>query len=307
MFPLLDKMGNKMKKIIFFLVFVAIVDFLMESKEVSIMDSKDVPIECDSSTIVTGEKYGILASKVNVRKGAGITFDKVKNEKAANISVKKNNLVFEECTKNGWSWIRVLEPENLELSHRGWVKSTFLDKYTGKIDSYIFSPYTKKGYPKTIRKYGSRLKEIEHFRIKAAKMAIDSGKCDFVTMSELSDRSTLKHLKFWTDCRNGQRIRLDEFEIKKEASVLTEKEKSWDRASALSACKKAIKQRSLIPSNLDFHEIFGTSFYKAPRTHNAVLKMDFDAKNAFGVEIPYKAVCNFSPGEVGTIKIEARK
>jgi len=51
----------------------------------------------------------------------------------------------------------------------------------------------------------------------------------------------------------------------------------------------------------------GTSFYKAPATHNVVLNMDFDARNAFGVEIPYTAKCHFTPGEVGSIEIHPRK
>ena len=64
---------------------------------------------------------------------------------------------------------------------------------------------------------------------------------------------------------------------------------------------------SLIPSEVDIHTILGTSFYKAPVTHNVVLRMDFDAKNAFGTEIPYTATCHFQPGEVGTIEIEPRQ
>ena len=67
-------------------------------------------------------------------------------------------------------------------------------------------------------------------------MAVDSGKCDFIEIAELSDsKSTLKHLHFWVDCGNGERIRLDEFEIKAKGSVLTQKEKAWDEASAKNA------------------------------------------------------------------------
>ena len=74
----------------------------------------------------------------------------------------------------------------------------------------------------------------------------------------------------------------------------------------MSACREAIKARALIPSEVDIHTILGTSFYKAPTTHNVVLRMDFDAVNAFGKEIPYTATCHFAPGEVGEIEIQAR-
>ncbi|WP_130538158.1 SH3 domain-containing protein [Thiomicrorhabdus indica] len=281
------------------------------------------PAACDASTVITGKKYNVLGSGINVRKGPGASYEKIINQKATSIikttqyiTIDDTTTVFEECTKEGWSWIHVTNPDWLKDSHRGWVASKFLDKgqniggdkYASKISSSALSPYTKQGYPKTIEKYGSRLSEIESLRRKAAEMAVDSGKCDYVMMSELSDsKSALNHLHFWVDCRNKQRIYLDEFQIKKGAQVLTQEEKSWDESSAVMACQQAIKDRALIPSEVDIHTILGTSFYKAPTTHNVVLRMDFDAKNALGTEIPYSATCHFEPGEVGTIDIQARQ
>ncbi len=209
-----------------------------------------------------------------------------------------------------------MEPDWLQDSHKGWVESKYLDKgqdiggdkYARKISSSALSPYTKQGYPKTVAKYGSRLKEIEALRRKAAEMAVDSGKCDFVLMSELSDsKSDLQNLNFWVDCKNGERVYLDELQIKKNSPVLTQQEKSWTQESAMSACREAIKARALIPSEVDIHSILGTSFYKAPTTHNVVLRMDFNAANAFGKEIPYTATCHFAPGEVGEIEIQPRQ
>jgi len=139
-------------------------------------------------------------------------------------------------------------------------------------------------------------------------MAVDSGKCDQAQIVELSDsKSTLQRLYFWVDCRNGERIYLDEFQIAAGATVKTQKEKAWTRSDAMNACSKAIKDRSLLPSELDIHVILGTEFYQAPTTHNMVLHMDFDAKNAFGVKIPYTGTCYFPPGEVGSIEIQPRR
>ena len=178
----------------------------------------------------------------------------------------------------------------------------------GKVSSYALSPYTvEKGYPKIVAKYGSRLPEIEAFRKMAAKAALDSGKCDYVEMSELSDsKSTIDHLQFWVDCRNKERIYIDESQLKNGARAMTQSEKSWTQDAALAACRRAIKERALIPGEVDIHGVLGTSFYKAPLTHNVVLNMDFDAKNAMGVELPYAAICHFEPGEVGTIEIKPR-
>jgi hypothetical protein len=231
------------------------------------------------------------------------------------VNIDDTTIVFEECTKNGWSWIRVVEPDWLQDSHRGWVQSTHLDKgqdlpgdgYVRKISSSALLPYTSDGYPKTVAKYGSRLKEIEVLRRRAAEMAADSGKCDLVTTSDLSlNKSSLKHLQFWVDCRNGHRIRLDEFQIKQGGAVLTQADKAWTESSARDACVTAIKSRAVIPSEVDIHTILGTSFYKAPTTHNVVLRMDFDAMNSIGNMLPYTATCYFAPGEVGEIEIVLR-
>ena len=284
--------------------------------------AQTIPNECKEEAQITGKQYNVIGSEIYVRKGPGTNFDKIVNQKATNffktthyISIDDSTVVFEECSKGGWSWIRVLQPDWLQNSHRGWVLSKFLDKgqdigsdpYARKISSYALMPYDAKNYPKTTKQYGTRLEEIEQLRRKAAEMAVDSGKCDFVEIVELSDsKSTLKHLHFWVDCRNGERIRLDEFEIKAKGSVLTQKEKAWDEASAKNACRDAIKARAMIPSELDIHDIIGTSFYEAPLTHNVVITMDFDAKNAFGIDIPYTAKCYFQPGEVGVIELNKR-
>ena len=182
------------------------------------------------------------------------------------------------------------------------------DKYARKIGSIALDPYTKEGYPRTVAKYGTRLDEVETFRRQAAEMSIDSGKCDFVEMVELSDKkSTLQHLEFWVDCRNGQRIYLDENQLTSGANVRTEADKAWSESTATAACKQGIKDRALLPSEVTFHEILGTTFVEAPRTHNVVVTMDFEAINAFGTELKYTAKCHFAPGELGTIDIYLRE
>lgn len=182
------------------------------------------------------------------------------------------------------------------------------DKYAGKIDPSALYAYTKQGgFEKTISKYGSRLKEIERFRRKAAEKAIDSGKCDSVVTSELSDsKSSLKHLEFWVDCNNGERIYLDENQLKNGGEVVTQKEKVVGEADAMNACIDGIKANASFPSSVDIHYLSGKSYYVAPTTSNVVLKMDFDAKNALGAKLPYRAVCTFPAGGEPSIEIQQR-
>ena len=308
-----------MKNLITVIIAVTIAIVLFSGNDTT---AQSTSVSCKDGAQITGKQYNIIGSGINVRKGPGVGYDKIVNQKATDIlksteyiSISDTTVVFEECSKGEWSWIRVLHPDWLQNSHRGWVLSKFLDKgqdigndpYARKISSYALTPYDAENYPKTIRQYGSRLEEIEQLRRKAAEMAVDSGKCDFAEIVELSSsKSSLTHLHFWVDCRNRERIRLDEFEIKGKETVLTQKEKAWDESSARIACREAIKSRALIPSELDIHDIIGTSFYEAPVTHNVVITMNFDAKNAFGIEIPYTAKCYFQPGEVGEIELNRR-
>lgn len=197
----------------------------------------DIASDCDAASNATGKKYNVLSPRQHIRKGPGKQFAKIVNRKASSashifyLSIDDSTTVFEECTKNSWSWIRVIEPSWLQKSNRGWVPSKALDKgqningnkYARKISSSALFPYTKEGYPKTVAKYGTRLKEIKFLRRKAAEIAADSGKCDYVLMSELSlSRSKLNHLHFWVDCKNMQRIYLDEYQIKTSSSILTQ-------------------------------------------------------------------------------------
>lgn len=181
------------------------------------------------------------------------------------------------------------------------------DNYEGKIEDYALEPYTAKGgFEKTIKKYNSRLNEITKFRKLAAEKAIDSGKCDTVVASELSDSSTLKHMKFWVDCNNGERIYLDEYQLKSNNEVLTQKELAISKGDAMIACEKGIKANSRFPNSVDIHHFSGTTYYEAPATHNVRLEMNFDAKNALGNDLPYKAICTFQPGKEGEIEIIER-
>jgi hypothetical protein len=182
------------------------------------------------------------------------------------------------------------------------------DKYSNKIHPSGLSPYTMKGYPKTVAKYKTRLKEIESFRRRAAELILDSGKCAFIEYVELSDtKSSLNNMTFFADCRNGQRVYLNEKDITKRKKVLTQAEKSWNKETAKEACIDKIKSSAILPSELDLHHFTGTSVYKAPTTQNVVVKINFDAKNLLGAELPYTATCHFPPGKAGTVDIQFRR
>ena len=280
-------------------------------------------IKCDDGSVHTGAQFEVIGSDHELRSGPGKKYDRIINTTATSMSTKTQYMsiddsttIYEECTNQGWSWIRVIKPDWLQDSHRGWVETKYIDKGSlsesgnknvAKIPSHVLEPYTSKEYPKTVAKFKPRLKEIESFRKKAAIMAIDSGKCPRITAAEVDSDSTLKSLRFYVDCEGGARLYLTESEILKNSPVKTQKEKAWTPDNAIAFCKQGIKERALIPSETEIHDLMGTTFSEAPVTHNVVLTMNFEAKNAFGVKIPYKATCHFEPGILGTIDISLRK
>ncbi len=104
-----------------------------------------------------------------------------------------------------------------------------LDKYRNRIGPSGLWPYTMKGYPETVTKYKTRLKEIEHFRRRTAEMVLDSRKCKFIEFVELSLKSPINNLTFFADCRNGHRVFLNEKEIAKGKKVMTQADRSWNK------------------------------------------------------------------------------
>lgn len=317
------------KKLLGYLIFTIVIILLLPKppKSSSISSTvpnalnRNLPKACENSTEVTGKTYNVIGSDINVRKGPDISHERIINQKASKllkethyIQIDDTTTVYEECTKNGWSWIRVVDPDWLKDSHRGWVASRFLDKgqdlggdkYVRKISSSATLPYTKSSYPKTFAKYGSRIAEIEQFRRKAAEMAADSGKCDFVYQSELSDfKSTLDHLYFWVDCKNGHRVYLDEFEINQNSTVLTQADKAWDETKASNQCYTLLKSYRLDEGNVDPNSLVKTSVRTAPITHNVVVRMSFNAHDEYGMRKSYQAACYFKPGEEGIVELQS--
>ena len=179
--------------------------------------------------------------------------------------------------------------------------------YEKLIDPAAITKYTPQYYPKTVKKFGPRLEEIEKFKKEAALKALKSGKCDYVELVELSTKSTLDNLIFWVDCRNGHRIYLSEDDLKnKKSKVFTQEERAIPRTQAIQWCKRAILNRLNYPSTAKFHLITGTAYYLNKQTGNVVVTMDFEAKNAFNLEFKYRGTCFISPEGKLELRLQER-
>ena len=176
--------------------------------------------------------------------------------------------------------------------------------HKAEIPDYALSPYTADQYPKLFAAFGSRIADIERLRRSAAEKAAASPTCDRVEIVEVSqERSSLSDLNFFVDCANTTRVRFSETELASAGPAASETQKAWGEAEARNACEDLIRQSATIPTSVKVHSFLGTSVYKAPSTGNVVVTSDFDAKNAFGTEIGYRAKCYFQPG-IATGKVE---
>jgi hypothetical protein len=89
--------------------------------------------DCPAGSEPSGATLRVRGSDINLRTGPGTEYDRVVNHKATDIigstqyaSIDSSTRVLEECRQGEWSWIRVIEPEWLRDSHRGWVANMFL-------------------------------------------------------------------------------------------------------------------------------------------------------------------------------------
>ena len=180
--------------------------------------------------------------------------------------------------------------------------------HKAEISDYALTPYTADQYPKLFAAFGSRIGDVERLRRAAAEKAAASPTCDRVEIVELSqDRSSLSDLNYFVDCANTTRFRFSETELASAGPAASESQKAWGEAEARKACEDLIRQSATIPTSVKVHSFLGTSVYKAPSTGNVVVTSDFDAKNAFGTEIGYRAKCYFKPGvAAGEVEISQR-
>ncbi len=176
-----------------------------------------------------------------------------------------------------------------------------------KISPYVFDADDKKDYPKLASKLGASWSRLQPTREAAALHVAANPKCDFVELAEASDKSTKSNIVIFVDCRNGERMYINESDLKAGTSNQFQSDKVVDRASAIKACSDAAKSMTTHPELADMHLWTGSSFNANKTTGNAQVLLDFDASNSFGVKGKYTARCIFpANGEPPEITVQAR-
>ena len=163
------------------------------------------------------------------------------------------------------------------------------------IDSSVYKPYTADNEPTAIKQFGSRLDDIQALREQFAEQAITSSKCEKVTASEIKLDSDIKNPEFFMFClKDGkeEQVYSNEADIKANAPLLSKDEKGLSDKDATTACIKLIENNTKEYSKVDINYIADQTFVKMA-DGSAQVKIGFDVTNAFDVEVPYLASCNF--------------
>lgn len=162
-----------------------------------------------------------------------------------------------------------------------------------RIDPNVFESYPETDYPKLRKLIGNSWSRVQPFREAAAFKALENPKCQHVDVADISlARSSADNLAIFVYCNNAS-VRFDftERDISTGAPR-TNADRAISRSTAIMACSDAAKSLAAFPSLVDTHIWAGASYNVAANGAARVL-LDFEATNALGHELPYRANCLF--------------
>ena len=176
-----------------------------------------------------------------------------------------------------------------------------LSSKSEKVPEWVIAPYTKKGYPKTFNKFKGRIDELNEYRVKAANKAALDRQCKSVAAAEISSSATYNNMLFFVDCETPsggfKRFKFTESQLNNpNSSAISESDKAYTQWEATKLCEGLIKRNANYPSTVGVN-LYNVGFRKFETLGNVQVSMNFKAKNAFGLELKYKANCLFNPGD----------
>jgi hypothetical protein len=270
--------------------------------------SNKIPSECDSEATITGKSYPVLWESILYKKN-GSEMIPIVNEKYKKmtgktdyLSVDSSTSVVEECVNGEFSYIRLTSPDYLVETHKGWIKQSDLDKgqaleneYDRYISELVKVKYTPDNWDDLALLLGNEFEKVNSLRYSAAKFIIDSKKCKYVDDSSIDpfNYGTRDNLRFIVECRDGERIKIDEKTIYRGGVVKTDLEKAIPENLAIDKCNNLIKGKANKYGEIDLYSLTGTSYDVNKTNGNATVDVYFDVKNKFGNKESFKARCLF--------------
>lgn len=276
---------------------------------------------CDGKSVVIGEVLRPLRN-APLRVGSDKDSQLVTNEKGSKATgtrmyhgVDSDSRVLAHCEKSGATYVTFIEPEWLK-GLGGWVETELLrekrdlgNPYEGLISERVLEKYEDyeiigdSSHPRSGRFLGKD-DEINAQKVAAAKRAIDSGRCEYVSYVYFQPlESASDNPRYEVECEQDKRITLASNDLSSGVALRTNEERAISRSAALGRCKELVRSQVVRKSAARYHEVLGVSYYVFPASGNVRQVLDFDAQNGLGQTIRHRAVCIFDPdgGEEITI------
>ncbi len=256
------------------------------------------PEPCGGGSLKSGQTFRVNGDEVFIRAAPSENSEKLINQKATQMLKKTQYLmidnsvtVTEECSKDGWSRIRVKDPDWLQNSHIGWVQSAALRGK--KVDTSGYEEFTEadliwseKSLPhKNVLVAGVNKVHRENSRCKK----IDPGSADIS-----SSKGTPSDPVFFVTCGSGAdafNVFFSKSDIEKGGSSLVAA-KHLDRRRAIDLCEEHGKSKANYPSTFSFSRLMDLSTTEHPNGRTTV-SSSFTAKNGFNLELKYSIRCLF--------------
>lgn len=162
-----------------------------------------------------------------------------------------------------------------------------------KIADHAILKMTENSYPKMYKSLGKKAFErANELMLAAAELASKSKSCDVVDMVNVSSKSTSSNIEYFIDCQNGQRIRINEKDLKRGGEPVTEAQKtaSISDADAVKMCVEKVKSMLSLPSTFK-SGMFDHGVARHKTTGNIEVLINFKAKTLIGIELPASARC----------------
>lgn len=249
--------------------------------------------ECEKGE-ATGKEYRVRGTGIAVYKAPSAKAEKVVNQKATSVlgstqyvTIDSSTRVNEECRFEGWSKVRVVDPEWLRASHYGWVESKNLlgaqdFAKTGFTETdFFWDKYTTPHKANVIKGVNKIAKEDPRCREK-----IDPG-----TASMSTSKSKPGKPVFFVTCGEGSKVVnvfFSEDDLKDDTKFVAPGH--IDRGRAVQLCEDHAKSAANLPSTVKFSRFLDIAVTDHPNGRTTVMS-SFSAKNAFGVEQSYNIRC----------------
>lgn len=251
--------------------------------------------QCGEKSVMTGFIFKLKEEYRTLRNEPNIKSDLILNKTATQYSsttqyvmIDNSCKIKELCYENGWSYVKVLEPEYLADSHQGWVESKALKRY--KIGKDNFFDFVEKDFYFT-----SSSQQYKELIVKAVnKIHRENIECKTIfpdTATLITDKWEPEKVIFSVQC--GSYPDAFSFNFSKEdieKNIKFSPPKHLDKNVAIQKCEEYAKSISLYSDSLKFYGGSSLSISEKPNGRTQI-NTTAEAKDKYDGYIKYNIDC----------------